>query len=356
MQDKLKVVPRNWVDSVLLDGGKVRDVIESLNRSSSKVVMIKSRDGKFVGLITDGDLRRSILLGNAIDDDFTSLINKNPISVGAEVENYQILELMIEHDIQQIPVLNIESEIIGLRVIDELIATPKLNNRIIIMAGGKGTRLRPYTETCPKPMLLIRGKPMLHHIIDKAKIEGFSNFIITTHYLSHMIEDYFGNGAEIGVNISYTHEHEPLGTAGALSLITEKLDEPFIVTNGDVVTDIQFSDMLLFHKKNAGIATMATRPYQISHPYGVVEVNGSEISSFQEKPVYHSMINAAVYVLEPDVLDLLPINKHCDMPTLLEKNKAEGKRILAYPIHESWIDVGRAEDLIAVRERDNKSQ
>jgi dTDP-glucose pyrophosphorylase len=356
VQDELKVVHRNWVDSVLLDGGKVKDVIESLNRSSSKVVMIKSRDGKFVGLITDGDLRRSLLLGNSLDDDFTSLINKNPISIGAEVKNDQILELMIEHNIHQIPVLNIESEIIGLRVIDELIATPKLNNRIIIMAGGKGTRLRPYTETCPKPMLLIGGKPMLHHIIDKAKIEGFSNFIITTHYLRHMIEDYFGNGAKFGVNISYTHEHEPLGTAGALSLITEKLDESFIVTNGDVVTDIKFSDILLFHKKNVGFATMATRPYQISHPYGVVETNGIEISSFQEKPVYHSIINVAVYVLEPGVLDLLPINEHCDMPTLLEKSKAEGKRVLAYPTHESWIDVGRVEDLIAVRERDNKSQ
>lgn len=356
MEDELKVLPKNWVDCVLLEGGKVRDVIESLNRSSSKVAMIKSRDGKFVGLITDGDVRRSLLSGNALDDDFASLINKHPISVGAEVENSQILELMIKHDIQQIPVLNIESEIIGLHVIDQLITTPKLNNRVIIMAGGMGTRLRPYTETCPKPMLTIRGKPLLHHIIDKAKMEGFSNFIITTHYLSHMIEDYFGNGAEFGVNISYTHEHEPLGTAGALSLITEKLDEPFIVTNGDLVTDIGFSDILLFHKKNAGIATMATRPYQISHPYGVVEINGSEVISFQEKPVYHSMINAAVYVLEPDALDLLPIGEHCDMPTLLEKHKAEGKIISAYPIHESWIDVGRAEDLLAVRERDNESQ
>ena len=356
MGDEPKLVQKKWVNSVLLEGGKVRDVIECLNRSSSKVVMIQNRDGKFVGLITDGDLRRSLLSGNVLDDDFASLVNKNPISVGAEVENSQILDLMIKHDIQQIPVLNTESEIIGLRAIDELITTPKLNNRIIIMAGGKGTRLRPYTEACPKPMLTVRGKPMLHHIIDKAKNEGFSNFIITTHYLSHMIEDYFGDGAEFGVNISYTREQAPLGTAGALGLITEKLEEPFIVTNGDLITDIEFSDILLFHKKNLGIATMATRPYQISHPYGVVEVNGSEITSFQEKPVYHSMINAAVYVLEPDVLDLLPINERCDMPTLLEKHKAEGKIISAYPIHESWVDVGRAEDLMAVRERDNESQ
>ena len=350
-------IEKNWKDSTLLDGGKIKDVIKSLNTSSSQVVVIKDIKNKFIGIITDGDLRRSLIEGNTLEDSFSSLINKNPVTVTDHMDNHDVLDLMIKHDIHQIPIVDNTQTITGLHVIDELISKSKLDNTIVIMAGGKGMRLRPYTENCPKPMLLVGDKPMLHHIIDKAKLEGFSNFIITTHYLTHVIENYFKDGSKFGVNISYTHEDKPLGTAGALNLIPKKLiEKPFIVTNGDVMTDIKFFDILKFHNKNNAIATMATRPYQLSHPYGVVEMKGIEIESFQEKPIYHSHINAGVYVLEPDSIALLEAGEHCDMPTLLKKNKSNKRKVVAYPMHEPWIDIGRLEDLNIAREEDNKNK
>ena len=355
MKKQIKDTSRNWTDSVLEEGGKIKDVIESLNLSSSQVALVVGKNKKFIGIITDGDLRRSLINGNTIEDDFSLLVNKNPITVPNDFASSDVLNLMREHDIHQIPILT-DGSLVGLHVIDDLIGKSKHDNTIVIMAGGRGLRLRPYTENCPKPMLLVGDKPMLHHIIDKAKLEGFSNFIITTHYLTHIIQDYFEDGSKFDVSISYTNEKEPLGTAGALSLISPVLSRPFIVTNGDVMTDIRFADILNFHEKNNGIATMATRPYQLSHPYGVVEINGIEINGFKEKPIYQSFINAGVYVLNPETLLLLNEKEVCDMPTLLQRNKSKGNLITAYPMHEPWVDVGRVEDLNAIRAKDDGSK
>lgn len=346
-------IKKNWRDCILKDKGKIKDVINSLNISSSQVVIIEHSDNSFKGIITDGDLRRSMLDGYTLEDDFQPIVNTNPITVSEGVNENKVLEIMMKNDIHQIPIIK-NKKIIGLHTIDNLIAQKNIDNTIVIMAGGKGMRLRPYTENCPKPMLIVGDRPMLHHIIDKAKSEGFSNFVITTHYLTHVIEDYFMDGSKFGVNISYTREDKPLGTAGALNLISKNIiKKPFIVTNGDVMTDIKFSDILKFHIKNNAFATMATRPYQLSHPYGVIEINGIEIESFKEKPIYHSHINAGVYVLDPKTIEILGNNEHCDMPSLLKKNKDKNKKIIAYPMHEPWIDVGRVEDLNTIRKKDS---
>jgi|TARA_B110000259_G_scaffold184822_1_gene232650 dTDP-glucose pyrophosphorylase len=352
MKKKLNESLRNWRSSTIQNEGKIKDVIQSLNDSSSQVVLIEDKNMNFIGIITDGDLRRALLDGKTLEDSFSLLINKNPITASSDVPNENILDLMRKNDIHQIPIIS-ENKLLGLHVIDDLISKSSIENAIVIMAGGQGMRLRPYTENCPKPMLIVGDKPMLHHIIDKAKEEGFFNFIITTHYLTEVISDYFGDGSKFNINITYTYEKEPLGTAGALALISPKPCHPFIVTNGDVMTDVKFLDILNFHNKNNGIATMATRPYQMHHPYGVVDIDGTKINSFKEKPIYHSFINAGVYVLDPLALDLLIDNELCDMPTLLERNQLEKNVITAYPMHESWIDVGRVEDLNTIRAQDN---
>ncbi len=341
-------VLHEWKKSIVEEGGKIKDVINSLNNSSSQVAIIESKQKKFVGIITDGDIRRGFLDGKAIDDEFETLINKNPIIVDEYISSDEVLKIMIKEDIHQIPIVK-NNEIHGLHVIDNILTKSKHDNLIVIMAGGMGKRLRPYTEDCPKPMLKVGNKPMLQHIIEKAKEDGFNNFIITTHYLNHIIEEHFRDGSEFGVNITYTHEKDPLGTAGALSLIDPKPDKPFIVTNGDVMTEVRFSDILDFHTNNDGIATMAIRQYELHHPFGVVDIKNSEVESFEEKPIYYSYINAGVYVLNPEALSSLNKNEVCDMPTLLQKNKSKNNKITAYPMHESWIDVGREEDLHSIR-------
>jgi NDP-sugar pyrophosphorylase family protein len=216
---------------------------------------------------------------------------------------------------------------------------------MVIMAGGMGTRLRPHTESCPKPLLPVAGKPMLEHIIERAKREGFSHFVIAIHYLGNMIEDYFGNGERLGVKIDYLREQYPLGTAGALGLLVPYPDSPFVVTNGDVITDIRYGELLDFHIRHEAAATMAVRVHEWQHPFGVVQTQGVEIVGFEEKPVARSHINAGVYVLEPDALSVLSADAHCDMPTLFERLQAQVKRTVAYPMHEPWLDVGKPDDL-----------
>jgi NDP-sugar pyrophosphorylase family protein len=217
---------------------------------------------------------------------------------------------------------------------------------MVIMAGGKGTRLRPYTENCPKPLLQVAGKPMLEHIIERAKQEGFTRFVLSINYLGHMIESYFGDGAELGVEIEYLKEDSPLGTAGALALLNPLPDAPFVVTNGDVITDIRYGELLDFHIRHASAATMAVRVHEWRHPFGVVQMHGVEIVGFEEKPISRSHINAGVYVLEPTALNELAIDAHCDMPTLFERLQANSKRTVAYPMHEPWLDVGHPDDLL----------
>jgi NDP-sugar pyrophosphorylase family protein len=217
---------------------------------------------------------------------------------------------------------------------------------MVIMAGGKGTRLHPQTENCPKPLLPIAGKPILEHIIDRAKVQGFSHFILAIHYLGHMIEEYFGNGDAFGVKIGYLREESPLGTAGALSLLDPLPNVPFVVTNGDVLTDIHYGELLDFHVQHNARATMAVRVHEWQNPFGVVETRGVDIIGYEEKPLFHTHINAGVYVLEPSAISFISKSVPCDMPTLFDRIKEKDMRTIAYPIHERWLDVGRPDDLM----------
>jgi len=218
-------------------------------------------------------------------------------------------------------------------------------NLMVIMAGGLGTRLRPQTESMPKPLLPVAGKPMLEHIIARARLQGFSHFTLAVHYLGHLIEDYFGNGERLQVQIDYLREQSALGTAGALSLLDPHPPAPFVVTNCDVITDIDYGALLDFHIRQGATATMAVRLHEWQHPFGVVQTNGVDIVGFEEKPIARSHINAGVYVLSAEALSVLHQNTACDMPVLFERLQAQAKRTVAFPMHEPWLDVGRPEDL-----------
>jgi NDP-sugar pyrophosphorylase family protein len=200
-------------------------------------------------------------------------------------------------------------------------------------------------------MLPIAGKPMLEHIIERAKAEGFTRFVLAVYYLGHMIEDHFGDGCKFGVRINYLREDKPLGTAGALSLLSPRPELPFVVTNGDVMTDIRYGELLDFHQRHSAAATMAVRLHEWQHPFGVVQMHGVDIVGFEEKPVARTHINAGVYALSPDALDCMKVNDICDMPSLFERLQARGMRTVAYPMHEPWLDVGRPDDLNLANQR-----
>jgi NDP-sugar pyrophosphorylase family protein len=252
---------------------------------------------------------------------------------------------MTANKVQQIPIVDDDQRVVGLHLWDEVTTPAARSNLMVIMAGGKGTRLLPYTENCPKPLVPVGGKPMLEHIIERAKSEGFNHFVLAIHHLGHMIEDYFGKGDKLGVSIDYLRESVPLGTAGALGLLNPRPATPFVVTNGDVITDIRYGELLDFHVRHHAMATMAVRLHEWQHPFGVVQTQGIEIVGFEEKPVARSHINAGVYALGPEALSALSSDAHCDMPTLFERLQAKAMRTVAYPMHEPWLDVGRPDDL-----------
>jgi dTDP-glucose pyrophosphorylase len=334
-----------WREAVLPVHATIEQAIRNLDRVAIKIVLLVNERGELEGTISDGDIRRGLLKGLDLSSPITDIIHRNAFVVPPEMGREMVKQLMVANKIQQIPIVDERRHVVGLHLWDEIETPFARPNLMIIMAGGMGTRLRPHTENCPKPLLPIAGKPMLEHIIERAKLEGFSQFVLATHYLGHMIEDYFGNGERLAVQINYLREQSPLGTAGALGLLNPRPDAPFVVTNGDVITDIRYGDLLDFHIRHNAAATMAVRAYEWQHPFGVVETQGVEIVGFEEKPVTRSHINAGVYALNPDALGVLSGDAACDMPTLFEYLQARAKRTVAYPMHEPWLDVGRPDDL-----------
>lgn len=334
-----------WRNAILPANATLHQAIQNLNQSSIKIVLVTSDAGELEGTISDGDIRRGLLKGLDLNSPIANIIHRNALVVPPEMGRELVMQLMVANKIQQIPVINEHRHIVGLHLWDEITTVPVRPNMMVIMAGGMGTRLRPHTENCPKPLLPVAGKPMLEHIVERAKLEGFSHFVLAIHYLGHMIEDHFGNGDRLGVQIDYLREQSPLGTAGALGLLNPRPEAAFVVTNGDVITDIRYGGLLDFHIRHDAAATMAVRVHEWQHPFGVVQTQGVEIVGFEEKPLARSHINAGVYALDPGALNALSADARCDMPTLFERLQAQTKRTVAYPMHEPWLDVGRPDDL-----------
>lgn len=339
-------LPENvWCKVILPPSGTVKDAIANLNETGLQIVLVVDSAGGLLGTVTDGDIRRGLLRGLQLESSLTGVMRSNSLVVPPEMGREMVVHLMRANKLRQVPVVDARHHVLGLHLWDEDTGAEARPNPMVIMAGGLGKRLRPHTETCPKPMLLVAGKPMLEHIIERAKAEGFRHFILAVQYLSYVIEDYFGNGDRWQVRIDYLRESFPLGTAGALGLLDPVPAVPFVVTNGDVLSDIRYGELLDFHSRHAALATMAVRQHEWQHPFGVVQTDGVDIIGFEEKPVARTHINAGIYALSPEALGLISPNTYYDMPTLFEQLQSEGRRTVAYPMHEPWLDVGRPDDL-----------
>jgi NDP-sugar pyrophosphorylase family protein len=246
--------------------------------------------------------------------------------------------------IHHLPLVNAKDQVVGLATIDDLIGAVERPNWVILMAGGLGKRLHPLTQECPKPLLKVGGKPILEIILESFAEQGFKNIFISVNYKAEMIQDYFGKGDRWGVQISYLHERKRLGTAGALSLLPERPIAPIIVMNGDLLTRTSFESLLQFHQVQGSVATMVVRDYEFKVPYGVVRIDKATIKEIEEKPVQRFFVNAGIYTLSPEALDLLPEDTFFDMPTLFEELIAVGQCTTAYPLQEYWLDIGRLEE------------
>jgi len=333
------------IKNILLnENSTIKDALQTIKNGAMKIALVVE-DKKLLGTVTDGDIREGLLNGLELCNSIKDIYNSNPIVSYEDESNQEIIDKLLNKKIQQVPILNYKDEVIGIEEIDELIKPHLKSNKVVLMVGGLGTRLRPLTEDIPKPMLKVGDKPILETIVLNFRKYGFINIVMCVNYKSHIIEDYFGDGSKFDVNIEYIYEDDRMGTAGALSLLQKKPNETFFVMNGDLLTNINFEHLLNHHIKNSSFATMCLRRYEYDIPYGVVDIDGdSKIKSIKEKPKYSYFLNAGIYLVEPEVLDYIPKSEFFDMPSLFEIMLNKGKICSSYTIKEYWLDIGRLSD------------
>lgn len=322
----------------------VKEALSIIDTQAKKIALVVDDNKKLIGTIGDGDIRRALLKGVQLNDSIKSIYFKTPTVANINDSKEEIINICRTKKLHQIPVVDNSGNLVGLEIIDDIISQDTKPNRVILMVGGLGTRLRPLTKDTPKPMLHVGGKPILQTIVEKFASYGFVNIVMCVNFKSNIIQDYFGDGSKYGVNIEYTFEDKRMGTAGALSLLKNIPDEPFFVMNGDLLTNVNFEHLLNFHLKNNSLATMCVREYDIQVPFGVVEIDDKKIVSIEEKPVHKFFVSAGIYMLSPSVIDYIPENDFYDMPTLFEKLIEKEEKTLSFAIKEYWLDIGRIEE------------
>jgi len=331
-------------DIVVNESTIIMDVLKIIDKSSKQLAIVVDKNNKLLGTISDGDIRRAILKNVPLENTVENIYFRMPTVANINDSRESIINICTSKKIHQIPIVDNNGNLVGLEILDELILKQNKSNKVILMVGGLGTRLKPLTNTTPKPMLHVGGKPILETIISKFASYGFVNIVLCVNYKSNIIKDYFGDGSKFGVNIEYIFEEKRMGTAGALSLLLENPDEPFFVMNGDLLTNVNFEHLLNFHLESNATATMCVREYDFQVPFGVVELDDGKIKSIQEKPTHSFFVSAGIYMLSPAVLSHIPKDEFYDMPTLFEKMIEIKEKLVSFPIREYWLDIGRIEE------------
>ncbi|MBB1428509.1 CBS domain-containing protein [Shewanella sp. SG44-2] len=334
----------NWKNILVSPDTNIQEVLQVLNKEAMQLVLVVDDNHKLLGTVTDGDIRRALINSIALSAPVSDIMFTTPTTATVSTTKASLLALMQNNGINSIPILT-DDKVVGVETLQHVMKKTQHQNPILIMAGGYGTRLRPLTDNCPKPMLYIGDKPILETVIISFINSGFVNFYISTHFMPEKIQSHFGDGSQWGVNIHYVHEDSPLGTGGALGLLPQDMpDLPIIMMNGDVLTKVNFERLLEFHIDNAAHATMCVRKYDYQIPYGVINNEGNKIISMVEKPTQRFFVNAGIYVVSQALACSVPVDHIIDMPTLLEQYIAKQKDVLMFPIHEYWLDIGRMDD------------
>jgi dTDP-glucose pyrophosphorylase len=340
---------QSWRGNLVQESDSLRAAASTLNVVLHKIVLVVASDEKLMGTLTDGDLRRALLAGASLDGPLSEWMNKDFIFASDSASTLELVSQMKSRDIHEIPILDQLGRVQGL-VADHQ-SDAAFDGTFVIMAGGRGIRLMPLTESTPKPMLRVGGRPILENILTSAIAQGFRDFVISINYLGDVIEDYFGDGGKWGAKISYLKEQAPLGTAGALSLLAEGTKGPIIVANGDLITDLDYRAMLQHHNDTQAQISLAVRRFEYKNPYGVVQTSGQFVASIEEKPTIVSQVNTGVYVVDSQALGYLDKGKFINMTDLVQKVLDAKSKVAAFPIHEAWMDIGTPHDLREANEQ-----
>ena len=335
---------KNIENIKLRQNATIKEALGIIDSGAMQIALVVDDNDKLLGTLTDGDIRRGILRGLDLDSSIETIVFKEPAIAKISSTKEEILKIALSKKLHQIPIVDDNGIVLDLKEIEELVEPKIKTSRVILMVGGLGTRLRPLTQDTPKPMLKVGNKPILQTIVEKFAEYGFVNITMCVNFNASIIRDYFGDGKEFGVNIDYVLEQKRMGTAGALSLLKERPSEPFFVMNGDLLTNVNFEHIFNYHTLHKATATMCVREYDYEVPYGVVKMNDNKITAIAEKPVQKFFVSAGIYMLSPEILDLIPKNEFYDMPALFEKLIKLSKNVISFPIREYWLDIGRMEE------------
>lgn len=331
-----------WQDILVSPNSTVQDVLKVIEKASLKLALVVNSQKELLGTVTDGDIRRAFIKNKPMSTHIDEIMFNAPTTAQVGTPRPELLDMMKNKKLLSIPLIK-NGQVVGLETLYQAIEKKRYDNPVFFMAGGFGTRLRPLTLNCPKPLLKVGKKPILETVLINCIAAGFHNFYISTHYLPDMIKDYFGNGDKWGVSIKYIHETVPLGTGGAIGLLPGNIpDLPVIVMNGDVLTTVNLEQLLNFHNVNQASATMCVREYEYQIPYGVIESDGQKIKSMVEKPIHKFHVNAGIYVISQKIVKSVKINENIDMPTLLDKYIND--KVMMFEFQDYWLDIGRIDD------------
>lgn len=335
---------KNWQDTLVPPSATLREALGAIDRSASRIALVVDESRRLLGTLSDGDARRAFLAGRELEDPVHSVMSERP-TVARDVERRsEILGVMRANGLHQIPLLDADGRVVGLATIDDLLTPPTRDEWVVIMAGGRGTRLRELTKDTPKPMLSVGGRPLLETVLRNFKSQGFERFWFAVNFKADQVESYFADGTEFGVQIEYLREEQCLGTAGALGLLPERPEAPIVLTNADLLTKIDYVELVDRHAGSGADATMAVREYEVQVPFGVVKEHGGTIHGIDEKPVLRSTVNAGIYVLAPRVLDLVEPCVPLDVTALFERIGAAGLSAKSQRVDGYWMDIGRMGD------------
>ena len=333
-------------NSIVKTDSLIKNAIASIEESKIKIAFVADENNKIIATVTDGDIRRGLLKGFTLEDTVEKFMRSSFKSVSVGAGKSLARQIMQKAQVKQIPEIDSEGCITGVHLIDGfLLPNNNLPNSVLLMAGGRGERLRPLTDSCPKPMLEVGGQPILEIILEKFIKAGIRSFYVSVGYLKEQIIDYFGDGSNWDVEIKYLEEDYPLGTGGAVKLIKEKIRDPLIVMNGDIITSFNLERLLDFHKRKQSSATLCVRESHLISPYGVVETSGEKLVDIKEKPVITQLVNAGIYILNQSIIDLIQNDKAIDMPDLFIEALNKEYSIFTFPIYEYWLDIGHLQTL-----------
>ncbi len=339
-----------WRKALVSPTDSILETIKVLDEARYQIAMVVNQDTKLLGIVTDGNIRRGILNGVDLSAPINTIMDRSPFTSGPGFHRLQLFETMMRHEYRRVPVLNDEGQVIDLLGIEELSEPEPIENMAVIMVGGLGTRLRPLTSSTPKPMVPVGNRPVLETIMMQLKLHGIRRIHLAVNHKAHVIEDYFGDGSDLGLDLHYIREEKRLGTAGALSLLPDKPSAPFVVMNGDLLTKLDFRALLDFHTEKDAAATMCLGEHWYEVPYGVAEAQDDRLVYLVEKPMQRFLVNAGIYVLSPEAVDRIPYNEAYDMPTLVHEMMEEKQSVATYLIRDYWIDIGRMDDLRQAQE------